>query len=189
MSIIFIGGVNGVGKTSILQKIPNGSSIIKLHGTAELMKWLKISIGDYHKLQNLQREITEKALEEIFYTLAINHKSETIVITAHYVKIFDGKIEPSYGHWYKYCDALVLIIGNSKEIVGRIINDEDNQQRARNIFGTIQKKEELIKKAQYLSAKTMLRAARTFDVPFYYIKNTNGKLGKAVEQLALIINS
>ncbi|OGZ37922.1 MAG: hypothetical protein A3A94_03185 [Candidatus Portnoybacteria bacterium RIFCSPLOWO2_01_FULL_43_11] len=192
MNLFFVGGINGVGKTSIVKKLSKTVPIQELHGTTELMKWLGIAVGDYDTLRKIPENLKEKALEEFFCDLAADHSKRITMVTAHYVKIFNGRITPSYGPWYNYCDALILIISPPESILRRIINDETSEKRTkRSLFGTElatrQKQVKFLENAQLMSVKIMEQAAQVTKIPCFSIENIDGQLLNSVKQLAQII--
>jgi len=71
MSLLFIGGVNGVGKTSIIEKTASVSpSVLAIDGARQLMKQLDINNDDYNKLRSIPEESIEKALVNLFRLLS-----------------------------------------------------------------------------------------------------------------------
>ncbi len=188
MNLVFLGGVNGVGKTSIAREFVKEPSVHVLDGSAKLMEWLGVTNGDYDKLRGLPEKMKEKALTDLFYTLAKESDRETTIVTGHYVKVLDGKITTSYGPWYQYCSTLALVVGNSELIVHRILCDDVSKKRTnRSLFGnkqtSLREQIDFIENAQIMSTKVMTKAARTFGVPSYHIKNIEGELQNASKQL------
>ncbi len=192
MGLLFLGGVNGVGKTSIAQALRKRLSVRVLDGSSELMKWLGIADGDYVKLRILPKKVKERALTDLFCALSKESGVETTIVTAHYVKVFNGKIAPSYGLWYSYCRVLILLIGNPESIVRRILYDElINKRINRSLFSneqrSLREKIDFIKRAQLMSTEVMLKASESFRIPSHHIENIDGMPQKAPEQLAQII--
>ncbi|MCD6270515.1 hypothetical protein J7J23_01905 [bacterium] len=187
MSLFFIGGVNGVGKTSIIREVVTISpSVLAVDGAKELMKRLNINNDNYDKLRNMPDELVEKALISLFRLLS-QRKNKDVLITGHYVKIFNDKITPSIGPWYRYCDVLMLIYSNPEAIIRHIFYDEVSKKRiGRSLFKKTQPSI-LIKDAQIKSAEVMTKIAKEFKIPFYYIKNIENRLEEVSWQISKII--
>ncbi|MEK7078120.1 MAG: AAA family ATPase [Patescibacteria group bacterium] len=192
MNLVFLGGVSGVGKTSVAREFAKESLVHVLDGSAELMKWLGITDGDYDRLRSLPEKVKEKALTDLFRTLAGEDNHETTIVTGHYVKVLNGKITSSYGPWYQHCITLVLVVGNPKLIVRRILCDEVSKKRTnRSLFGnkqaSLQEQIDFIKDAQLRSTEVMAKAAKTFGVLSHRIENIEGGLQNSSRQLSQII--
>ena len=192
MSIIFLGGINGVGKSSVAQELCRRINIQALHGTTELMNSLGIVLGDYATLQNLPEVIKEQAFENVFRSLVGGRKKDITLVTGHYAKILQGEILPSYGGWYGYCDLLVALVSSPHEILHRITDDESSGKRAtRNVFGerivTPLERMAFLENAQYVSEKVMRQASKEFRVPSFCIRNTDRQLFNVVGRLVQII--
>lgn len=190
MAVIFLGGVSGVGKSSVAQNFTEKLPVLALNGSSELMRYLGLPPGDYDQLRKLPNEIKEKSLADLFIDLA--NKIETVVITGHYVKVLGGHITPSYGRWYQYCRTLVHISSSPQSIFRRIVYDEMNYRRTgRNLFGvehvSIQERVQFIETAQLSSIKIMERAAQEFTIPSFCVENRDGKLFDTVEKIVRII--
>lgn len=195
MKIIFIGGINGSGKTTVAKKFLRKKNFLVLHGTTELMKILKIPINNYELLQKTNIRKTKKAMIQLFLNLSTFSsyiKKKNIIITGHYVKIFNGKITPFFGRWYKYCNLLIMLYSSPSIILDRIEKDEINKERNRKIFASHfsdrKKKELFLKKAQNISFKIMAKASEEFKIPYYLLKNNDGKIQKTVKCIKNIIN-
>lgn len=192
MSLIFVGGINGVGKSSIIQELAKIPSVKVLDGATTLMKYLGIPTGDYEQLQELPESLTDKAIEKLFRDLSLERSQKNIVVTGHYVKVLRGRLSPSYGPWYQYCTALVLVLSNPQSILNRVLRDETSRIRVeRNLFGekhhSPQAKIRFLEAAQLISAEIIERAAKNSQKPYFYIQNMDGQLQTAVEQLVDIL--
>ena len=192
MSIIYLGGINGSGKTSIVQKINERLPNLHIvHGSKELMKRLNISVNDYDTLRSIPEKVKEEAVTELLHDLESKNKCQTIIVVAHYAKVVRGEITSSFGPWYGHCDKLVLITGSSREILDRITIDQASGRRTeRNLFGCLHKTREQIKflqEAQRVSMQVMEQAAKEFRIPCFALVNLKGKMDLAVEQLTSII--
>lgn len=193
MSLIYLGGINGVGKTTIAQEVSKEFLTLRiLHGATELMKLLGICAGDYDLLRKMSEKVKSQAVEEIFRNVAIESQNSDIIVVAHYVKILNGMITPSYGLWYGHCQKLVLVVGPPEDILDRISFDEKSGQKVqRNLFGvrssTRREQVGFLEKAQHTSSRVMRKAAKDFHIPSFYLGNLNGKKTLAVSELVRII--
>ncbi len=193
MGLIYLGGINGAGKTTIAQEVRTQFPTLRiLHGSAALMEQLGISAGDYDSLRKIPRKVKSQAVEEIFRNLAAESRAHDIIVVAHYVTILNGAITPSHRSWYSRCHKLVLVISPPEEILGRIHSDEDSGKRiGRSLFGvqssTRQEQVIFLERAQRTSEQVMTEAAKSFRLPHFRVENLNGKKIAAVNQLVRII--
>lgn len=193
MSLIYFGGINGVGKTAIVEELSRQLPELKIfHGSTELMKALGVSTADYDSLRKISEEVKSQAVEKIFCRLAIESQNRDIIIVAHYVKILNGAITPSNGSWYRHCQKLILVVSPPEEILGRISSDERSGQRMnRSLFGQhsslAQEKIKFLEAAQYMSEQVMNGASEYFNIQSYYIENLNGKKATTISQLIRIL--
>lgn len=194
MNLFFIGGVNGVGKTSVIKRVADKSQkVLIIDGAKELMKKLGIE-NNYDKLRKIPDELINKSLIDLFISLSRKSDKRKALFAGHYIKILNGKISPSFGQWYKYCKALFFLNGDPKDIVRRISCDELNRKRInRSIFSTDQisfnERVSFIKKAQNISRDMAMITAKIFDKSFYVLENKEGFLGNTSDDLLEIINS
>ena len=124
----FVGGVNGVGKTTLLDAIAKtqpGFRVVK--GSNVLMDYLGIP-GDYEALRTLPQEekIDQfgRCLEGIF-----SHQNENTLVDAHYLNLIRDEVYMATGEWLCHFNALVLVTAPTRQILGRIRRDR-NRDRA-----------------------------------------------------------
>lgn len=190
MSLFFIGGINGVGKTSITNFLAEESSEIKvLSGTEELMKRLGIKVGDYEKLRMVTEKEKDEAFADFFFDLKKSYQeNDVVLVTGHYVKTLNGRITPSFGPWYGLCDAAILVVSEPKVILERILRDESEGSRVnRNLFGidfSTEEKAQCLNAAQVLSSEVLARAEREYGIPVFRIENPEGRLHCAAKNLS-----
>lgn len=121
---IYFGGVSGVGKTTFLKSVKKKIPQIKIiHGTTLLAKYLGMEKCDYDKIRKMnQRFLREKYGEAVLDQIEKN-KNSIIIFDSHYLNMRWGKISRVAGAWIKKIDMVVLLKGDTEEILSRIRND------------------------------------------------------------------
>lgn len=193
MSLIYLGGINGVGKTTIAQEVSKRFPAMRiLHGSVALMELLGVSEGDYDSLRKISKKAKHQAVEKIFRSLATESPDRDILVVVHYVTILNGIITPSHKSWYSRYQKLVLIVSPPEKILNRISSDKNSDRRAgRSLFGvrpsTRQEQVMLLERAQRTSEQVMMKAAEDFHLPYFHLENPNGKKTAVINQLARVI--
>ena len=184
-----MGGVNGVGKTTLTHEVCDKLNCRMVDGSALLMKELKIP-GDYIKLRLLGEFEKSTALESIFKSL--KRKSGTVLFTGHFVKILAGEISSSKGPWYQYCSALISIEGSPRAMAARIYEDEVTGFRTgRNLFSTqttLREQARFLRQAQNVSRTVMVELSQQFSIPYYSIFNEEKHKEIAIKKLCHIVS-
>ena len=188
MAVIFVGGINGVGKTTLAHEACRKISCRVIDGSFALMKELGIS-GNYEALRNLGEDRKGRALERVISGLA--QDDGVMLFTGHFVKVLSGEISPSRGSWYRHCSAFVLIEGSPRAMAERIRRDEDSKRRAgRMLFSsktmTLSEQELFLAEAQRQARVVAQELSREFSVPCHFIFNAEGCMDSAVETLCRI---
>lgn len=124
----FVGGVNGVGKTTLLKKIAETQpGFVVVKGSEELMKWLGIP-GDYEALRALpdeqKREEWARCLERLFEA----NQGRSLLVDGHYLNLIDGVVTSVMGEWACRFDAFVLVTAPTVDILRRIDKDSDRDR-------------------------------------------------------------
>ncbi len=191
MRVIFLGGVNGAGKTSLVGALGPRDGLRVLHGTTLLMDHLGIP-RNYEALWALPTDRVEAAFTEVFRDLQAAEDSRCAIVTGHYVRVLGGRIEPSFGSWYGFSTELVLVTSRASDLLRRVLVDEARGTRTgRNLFGsapfTTDEQAAFLARAQQCSADVMQRAGVEFNRRCYTISNNNGQLHVALGKLMDII--
>ncbi|HSX42300.1 MAG TPA: ATP-binding protein [Candidatus Saccharimonadales bacterium] len=127
----FVGGVNGVGKSTLLDAIAKKSSNFRVvKGSEELMRWLGIP-GDYDALRALPREKKRVEWVKCLEKLLDDHYGHDLLVDAHYLNMIDGVVTEVVGEWIAWFDAAVLVTAPPAEILKRI---EGDRARERGLF-------------------------------------------------------
>ena len=192
---IFIGGINGVGKTSIIKKFSKkqrNSSLV--FGSAFFMDWLGIKKGEY---EALQRVPDKKALAELnkMVTYLVKKKKfdeyiSYVFIDGHFLNIRNGIAKKWVGDWFALMDGMVLVTSSPTDILKRIENDKKKKNRKRNIFpsgGGYREKIKCIVKWNKMSENIIIELGRKYHIPIKIINNKGDNISKAVDQLTNFI--
>ena len=126
MKSFFIGGVNGVGKSSIIYSICKVlSHAQKVADSSDFMEYLGLEINNYDTLRlmdsGLKNYKYEKFVREI---ISKNRNSNNILLfDGHYLNfIHDIKIDVT-GNWMIYLDELILIDTTTNILYNNILKD------------------------------------------------------------------
>ncbi len=186
--VYLVGGVNGVGKSSLLQEISaNYPEFEVFKGSAKFMEWLGLPPGDYKALQELPDDYKNlevcKMMMQIFKSKP--RPGKTLLIDAHYFNYKQGALIDATGEWVSFLDALFVVLAPPETILQRLELDQTTKDRARDILppnADYNKKIEMlygfiqatINKAQELSQK--------YKIPYFLINNGSEGFGHAVEE-------
>lgn len=193
--LYLITGINGVGKSTFINELINtteGFDVIQ--GSAELMKALKLRIGDYEKLRDFDNKTKNNILKRII--LNANKKygdslSKHAVMDAHILNIKNGKITQVMDNsMIRMFTAVIYLYAKTNDILERI--EKDNLVRDRSIFGRGGKWENVISfdlyrkifentlKKECLAANTVLRKIPHFNNKTYLALQTFDTLHKQI---------
>lgn len=189
----FVGGINGVGKSAILDKLLEiDNRFTVLSGSKYFMQWLGLKEGDYKTLQLLPHNFKNKELNKMMQYLIHNPlaKNKSLLISAHYLRIIEGEISDAIDDWISLFDGLFLIIAEPKMILKRLENDFLVNGRNRNIFPqniSNENKLHLLNKYQAITLKKIKELSKKFNIPFFVIQNN--LLEKALSKFINCLNN
>lgn len=180
-NIYFWGGVNGVGKSSILKELVKKHPEFKVfRGSLELMKWLSIRRGDYDTLISLPNNY--KNAESIKMMNRLIHrgvsKNKTLIIDAHYLNYEQGRVIDLPDEWMASIDAMFVISASPATILKRITADQINNDRHRNLLPINTTREQKIKIInQFLSVTVnkAIKISKKYKIPYFIIDNNIGQ--------------
>lgn len=180
----FLGGINGVGKTTFLTEIQSlklGFSVIRT--SLKLFEWLDIPLGDYSKLRALPATYKNIQLENMMYSILKDdfYNNKDTIIEAHYLNLNMGAIYETIGQWVSEIDAFILINSEIKIVWNRIKNDSSN--RNRDLFPINSTKSEQIALLEKYATLTKLKAKEIscqYKIPLLIIENEDNHLSRAV---------
>lgn len=185
----FIGGINGTGKSRVLSEFGKSNPEFQIiNGSEYFMKWLGLKVGDYDSLRSLPDEFKNKELDKMMRFLVQNppNQSKSLLIGAHFIKIYNGKVTNAVGDWITLFDGLFLIKTNPKEILQRINYDFLTNRRNRKLFPPRTSEKKKIRLLEYYirkSQKLMEELSRRFKIPYFIIENKNNMIYKTVNTL------
>ncbi len=192
MSLTFIGGINGVGKTSVAELICNLEPTCEVvKGSDVMMERLGIK-GDYDAFRSMNENI--KNTEFIKLLSELKNKPSKTIVTGHFVKILDGTLSPSLGPWYDICDNIVLLISNPKMVLKRIQSDDMlNKRTNRRLFSEYMKGHNLqvafLNNAQDLSRSIFEHVSENQSLKTASFYNRQGNLYDCSAQIISFMNS
>jgi len=188
--IYFIGGINGVGKSKLLDLLAQQNQDFEIiHGSEYFMQWLGLEKGDYRSLRSLPHGVKNEELNKMMRSLTccFSTSIRPRLISAHYLGIDEGKITCATGNWISLFDALFFINAKPEEILERINRDFLETQRNRPIFpvGPLSKKTKLMLLSRYLkkSLEEVKKLSVRSKVPYFVIQNKTGTLQQTVDDL------
>jgi adenylate kinase len=168
---IFLGGINGTGKTTLISELGKNDKFRVLYGSDLLMEKLGISKGDYDSLRMLSRERIQKALNKMLKDLlSPPSDKQYLVFTGHYIDFHEGRLERNVGEWISQFDTLVHLVAEPKIIAKRI--GTDNKDR-KNLPKGLNDSEKLqyLKNCQDMSLKEMKNISEKYDISTVILKN------------------
>lgn len=187
--IYFIGGVNGVGKTTFLEELASRYPDIEVvHGSGALMKWLGIQPGDYDGLRNFPDDLknieTGKMIQHILRER--KGKGKILIIDAHYFHYKRGELVDTTGEWMTLLDTLWMITAPAEVILARVEKNEAEGGKLRDLFPLdINSKEGKLMILNNFLAKTLEKAqeiSKRYNIPCFVINNGNEGIGSVIEE-------
>jgi len=174
----FVGGVNGVGKTTLLKAIAEARpEFLVLRLSEHLMKWLGIP-GDYDALRALSQEYKREQVPLCLERLLEDNQDRSILVDTHYLNTINGEITVVTDEWLSRFDALVMITAPTVDVIRRIDNDP---ARDRALFKPDETdKYAFIEHYQALTKQEFDRQARDCDVPSLVIHHRHHNTAMAV---------
>lgn len=186
--VYFVGGINAVGKTTLMNEIEATLSDFEVvRGSKLFMEWLGLRPGDYDSLRKLTDDYKDVELDKMMRWL-VEQKPKNgkhIIIDAHYLNIKPDSVVDATGDWISLMDALFVVTAPNDEILKRIEEDEKQTGRSRPIFPESSTIKERLDKIGYFQDKTLLLAkslSEKFNIPVVEIHNRNGKLANAIDE-------
>lgn len=183
--LCFVGGINGVGKSTLISEIEKIKKYRIIHGSALLMERMGLDRGDYDSLRKLPDKLKDEEWDKAMnYVIETSEIGQCTLIDSHYSHIKLGVATKVLGDWVSGMDGLFLISANPSEICRRIDIDVSKKGKKRNIFinDSVSSVGEVEK---YLSLEMQIAqdAAANNSIPFFVINNDDGKLMEARDRI------
>lgn len=185
--IYFVGGVNGVGKSSFLRELSFRYPRFELfRGSEKFMEWLGLKPGDYQKLRSLSDAYKDTELNKMMRQVLQKGGPEgkTLIVDAHYLNYKEGNVVDATGEWMVILDALFVVSASPQIILKRLENDE-KVGRDRNLLpnGVSRiEKIRLIDKFLKLTLKKAQEISQRYQIPYFVIDNNDNDLTRAVNE-------
>lgn len=177
---IFVGGINGAGKTTICDLAAKELGIKHIKGSSLIMDYLGFP-GDYEKLRAQSPEQQKVAWDMCAETILTN--KDSFLLDRHYLSLNKGKINLRVGDWINKFDALILITAPIDDILGRI--EKDLEKRDRALFSKNEEENEIknLEEHQKSTREEFYRIVESSQKPAIEIINADGKGKEAVSGL------
>ncbi|HJP96537.1 MAG TPA: ATP-binding protein [Candidatus Saccharimonadales bacterium] len=172
---IFLGGINGVGKTTVLRQLGLRLPHIKIIlGSKSYMHFLGLVPNDYEGLRSLpEKEHQVKLRKFIKKHIRGASKQQTFIFDGHFV-VFDQGSAPitKVADWIKDFDLMILLEASPSDIYNRVFYDQKNNIRQRSYM--IDDKElaiDVIQKRLNYTRNVANRSSEWFNVPLLVVSN------------------
>lgn len=185
---IFVGGINAVGKSTLLKTTAEHIGYRYIHATTGLLN--SFGFGkDYEKLRALTQEERDIKYKEYIENL-LSKQDQNFLLDAHYLNLVRGKVDRVTGPWLKNFDMFILISAPLSDIWKRIENDSKSRDRALFPLGISEiEMTDMLSKYQEQTSMEFKRLAELYKKPFLDILNEENKLQASIQQLMSFINS
>ena len=176
----FIGGINGVGKSTFLKNIisqKTNQEFVLIKGISWFMKWLGLRSGDYNKLQKLNERFKNKELEKMicFIIKTNQRKNKTFLFDGHYFHYKRGIPINTIGKWIKYFTALFLIDAPTEVILRRIYKDKNKKPEDRDLFPinlyNTEKQKDIISMYRMVTVRKIKELSSKHKISYFIINN------------------
>ncbi|MFM2339509.1 MAG: hypothetical protein RLZZ360_145 [Candidatus Parcubacteria bacterium] len=121
---IYVGGVNGCGKTTVLRELSEITKLHYVHATTDFMDFLDIS-NDYAELRQISTNIRDKKFKQYVSDLISNQ--DNFLLDSHYTNLVNGERNQIISDWIKAFDAVILITAPADQLLNRIESGEKDR--------------------------------------------------------------
>ncbi|AZQ57291.1 AAA family ATPase [Maribacter sp. MJ134] len=159
-SLIFIGGIHGVGKGTICDKICEQTDFVHITAS-EILRWDEISKPDNKKVENIQNT-QDRLIAGLDKALK---KNENYLLDGHFCLFnSEGQVEKVPMETFeKIAPKLIAIVTTKIDLIKKRLEKRDNKGYDFDLLETMQTSEK--EYAQQISSK--------LNVPFIEIKDGN----------------
>lgn len=185
---IYVGGVNAVGKSSLLKETAKKIGYEYIHATSGLLNHLGFE-KDYEKLRALKQEERDIKYREYIEDL-LSNKDRNFLLDAHYLGLVRGKVDQVTSSWLQNFDTFILISAPLNDVWNRILLDSKIRDRALFPAGSSeQEMRAILAKYQKQTSKEFKRLGKFYKKPHVEILNKENKLKEGIDQLISFINN
>lgn len=185
---VYVGGVNGVGKSTLLRAAAERLGCDYIHATTYLLDHLGFG-SDYEKLRALPPHIVDEQYALCIEKLFNRHAQKFFLLDAHYLVLVRGTIYPQTASWINRFDALALITAPLEDLWKRITGDTSMRDRALfHAHASEQEKKELLKLYLKQTEEEFLRLAAFYSMPHFKMVNAKDSLQSAINNFVSHIN-
>lgn len=178
----FIGGVNGVGKSTFLTEVCTrhpGFRIVK--GSSAFMEWLKLESGDYDSLRALADDYKRAEFDRMMNDLLSQPPTDgkIMLIDAHYFHYKRGEMVDTTGDWMSMLDALFVVTGETEEVFKRVLEDT----KGRDLFAqgaSLDEQRALLERYLGGTIKKAREMSEKHGIPLFIINNVQGGMDETV---------
>jgi len=122
---IYVGGVNGVGKSTILRRAAQIDKRLEIiHYSSAVMQLLGLGPNDYEAFHKLSQKVCNQATSQLMNDLIRRQTERIRLIDGHFLAIHEGTIYQLAGDWVARLDGLVLVTA-SFEVQWRRLQTDD----------------------------------------------------------------
>ena len=184
---VFVGGINGVGKTTTLNMVATSLGMKHIKGSSLMMEYIGFP-GDYEKLRSLSKEQQDKLWSECAEALLSGNFGDSFLLDAHYLSLNRGKINATVGDWINNFDAIILLSAPIESIWQRITADKEKRDRALFPEGISEETmKELLREHEKVTQTEFEKILKASKKPGIEIINEDGKQDTTVDKLVEFI--
>ncbi|MEX0918403.1 MAG: AAA family ATPase [Candidatus Paceibacterota bacterium] len=181
--VYFVGGVNGVGKSTLLTEISIRYPEFRIiKGSSLFMEWLGVTPGDYNSLRSLPDyyKISEfnKMMDNLLSKQVLDER--VMLVDAHYFHYKRGEMIDTTGDWMSSLNALFVITGEVEEIFKRVLEDTKDRDLFPRGTSRYEQKELLRIYLEGTNQKAQ-EISNRYRIPLFTINNIQGNINKVVD--------
>lgn len=184
----FFGGVNGVGKSTMLNAILSfGTQFEMFKGSSRLMQRLGISVGDYDSLRALPDEVKELAVNNMMEEVLLERTENSVplLVDAHFINYKKGEMRDATGPWMRHLKGIFLVEAPAEIILERARSDSATGKRQRDLLpDNLSDDDELEWINRYILAtrEKANEISRIYGVPNFVLINEKPDLTSLLER-------
>lgn len=184
----FVGGVNGVGKSALIEGLTKQHSDFEVFPSSDrLMAWLGIEVGDYEALRKFPEDLKRAEFNRLMTNVLSRREwtKKVLVVSAHFWNYKGGNLIDATGEWMSFLDALFVVTAKPETILAHLEGDEERAGKTRDLFTVGILRGEKIAMLRYYLARTMDKASDVssrYLIPLFVINNEQAGINHAIRQ-------